>query len=214
MAQRINAAERSARVFETVSTMFPQARCELRHRNDYELLVAIALSAQTTDEAVNRATPALFAAFPTVAALSVASQEAVESTIQTIGLFRNKAKHLIAMAKLLMTEFKGVIPAQQDALERLPGVGHKTANVFLAVWHHLPRIAVDTHVERVAKRLGLAKEDATVAQVEAALKRRYRQAVWIDLHHRLLFFGRYHCTAKIPKCRVCPLLDICKKPLL
>jgi endonuclease-3 len=214
MAQRISRADRGKRVFETISMMFPQARCELNHKSDYELLCAIALSAQTTDEAVNRATPALFAAFPDVIALSEAALEAVESTIRTIGLFRNKAKHLIAMAKMIRTEYGGIIPADQDLLERLPGVGHKTANVFLAVWHRLARVAVDTHVERVAKRLGLAKEDATVSQVEDALKRLYPQEVWIDLHHRLLFFGRYHCTAKAPKCQTCPLLDICKKPLL
>lgn len=214
MAQRITQKERYARVHETVSAMFPQAHCELNHRNDFELLVAIALSAQTTDEAVNRATPQLFAAFPNVAALAEASQEAVESTIRTIGLYRNKAKHLIAMAKMIVTDFGGSIPADQAALETLPGVGHKTANVFLAVWHHVPRIAVDTHVERVAKRLGLAKDDATVLQVEESLKRGYPQKDWIDLHHRLLFFGRYHCTAKSPKCVACPLLDICKKPLL
>lgn len=214
MAQRISQKERVARVYETVSTMFPQAHCELNHQNDYELLAAIALSAQTTDEAVNRATPKLFAAFPTVAALAEASQDDVESAIRTIGLYRNKAKHLIAMAMMIVTEYGGSIPADQAALERLPGVGHKTANVFLAVWHHVPRIAVDTHVERVAKRLGLAKDDATVLQVEESLKRHYPQKDWIDLHHRLLFFGRYHCTAKTPKCMACPLLDICKKPLL
>lgn len=214
MAERISPKERARRVYETVSAMFPQASCELVHQSDYELLVAIALSAQTTDQAVNRVTPALFAAFPTIADLAAASVEAVEDRIRTIGLYRNKAKHLVAMAKMVNSEFGGTIPADQAGLERLPGVGHKTANVFLAVWHRLPRIAVDTHVERVAKRLGLAGEQASVREVEESLKKRYPETEWIDLHHRLLFFGRYHCTAKAPKCGACPLLDICKKPLL
>jgi len=214
MAERISPKERARRVYETVSAMFPQASCELVHRSDYELLVAIALSAQTTDQAVNRATPALFEAFPSIADLAEATQEDVEAHIRTIGLYRNKTKHLIAMAKMVMAEHAGTIPAEQTALERLPGVGHKTANVFLAVWHHLPRIAVDTHVERVAKRLGLAIEQASVREVEDSLKKRFPESAWIDLHHRLLFFGRYHCTAKAPKCGECPLLNICKKPLL
>jgi endonuclease-3 len=214
MAERIGPKQRAARVFETVSAMFPQAQCELRHQNDYELLCAIALSAQTTDDAVNRVTPALFTAFPSIAALANASASDVETHIRTIGLYRNKAKHLIAMAKMVEEEYGGTIPVNQADLERLPGVGHKTANVFLAVWHHVPRIAVDTHVERVAKRLGLASEQATVRDVEESLKKRFAEADWIDLHHRLLFFGRYHCTAKAPTCGACPLLDICKKPLL
>lgn len=213
MAQRVTIRERSKRVYDAVSAMYPQAHCELIHRSDFELLCAIALSAQTTDEAVNRATPRLFAQFPTPDAMADALEEDIADCIRTIGLFRNKAKHLKAMSRMIVMEFGGIIPADQAKLELLPGVGRKTANVFLAVWHHVPRIAVDTHVERVAKRLGLCKEEDTVLQVEESLKRRYPSSEWIDLHHRLLFFGRYHCTAKTPKCAVCPLRDICKKPL-
>jgi endonuclease-3 len=195
-----------------VKTMFPDARCELDYRNELELLVAIMLSAQTTDLAVNRVTPALFKAFPTLESYRDAELSAIESSIHHLGLFRNKALHLQSMSQTVLNTFNGQIPSNLEDLESLPGVGRKTANVFLAVWHKVPRIAVDTHVERVAKRLGLVEASATPLQVEKVLMTLFPEDEWIDLHHRILFFGRYHCTAKKPSCLACSFLHICEKP--
>jgi endonuclease III len=214
MAQRLSISERALRVQKEIARLYPNAHCELIHSTDLELLIAIALSAQTTDESVNKTTAVLFRKYPTLEAYLAASEEELADTIRHLGLYRNKAKHLKAMTSMLKETYDGRVPATQAELESLPGVGRKTANVFLAVWHHIPRIAVDTHVERVSKRLGLVKEDATVVEVETTLMRRYPKEDWIALHHQLLFFGRYFCTSKRPNCQQCPLLEICLKPLV
>ncbi|MCK7487201.1 MAG: endonuclease III [Bacillus subtilis] len=213
MAQRISIAQRCVRVQTEVARLYPDAHCELNFKSDLELLIAIALSAQTTDESVNKTTATLFPKYPTLNHYLAASEDELAEAIRHLGLYRNKAKHLKAMTTQLAEVFGGRVPATQAELESLPGVGRKTANVFLAVWHHIPRIAVDTHVERVSKRLGLVKEDASVTVVETTLMRRFPKTDWIALHHQLLFFGRYFCTAKRPNCLQCPLRDICLKPL-
>ena len=179
-------------ILDIIEEMFPHADCELVHSNAYELLVAVILSAQTTDVSVNKVTPALFDKFPTVDALALASVEEVETFIKSIGLYRNKAKNIINMAKSVVSEHGGTIPNTMEELVKLDGVGRKTANVILSEWYKIPALAVDTHVERVSKRLGLVKKSATVLEVELTLKKKIKKERWRKTHHLLIFFGRYH----------------------
>ena len=197
-------------ILDIIEEMFPHADCELVHSNAYELLVAVILSAQTTDVSVNKVTPALFEKFPTVDALALASVEEVESFIKSIGLYRNKAKNIINMAKSVVSEHGGTIPNTMEELVKLDGVGRKTANVILSEWYKIPALAVDTHVERVSKRLGLVKKSATVLEVELTLKKKIKKERWRKTHHLLIFFGRYHCKAMKPNCKECPLFEQCK----
>ena len=206
--------EHAMHLYETIRDMYPDARCELTYRREHELLFAVMLSAQTTDEAVNKVTPGLFRAYPTVEDFARADPRDVENHLRHLGLFRNKAKNIIKTAKMIIEDYDKIIPDSQKELERLPGVGRKTANVFLAEWHHKPRIAVDTHVARVSKRLGLASQKDNPARIEAKLKGFYPEDIWIDLHHKMIFFGRYFCTARTPDCQHCPLLDVCEHPVL
>jgi endonuclease-3 len=196
-----------------ITKLFPDARCELNYSSELELLFAILLSAQTTDVSVNKSTPALFAKYKTIDDFANANLEDLEKTIRFIGLYKNKAKFLKQTATMLRDRFQGNIPVDQKALETLPGVGRKTANVFLAEWHHIPKIAVDTHVARVSIRLGFALEKSSPETIEKRLMAAYDKEVWIDLHHKFVIFGRYFCKAKKPKCGECPLLHVCKKPL-
>lgn len=196
-------------IIDVLETMFPDAKAELDYKNTYELLVAVILSAQTTDIAVNKVTPALFKAYPSTKHLAKANLKDVENYIKTIGLFRNKSKHIVNMAKMVETEFNGAIPNNRKDLENLPGVGRKTANVVLANAFGIPTLAVDTHVHRVSKRLGLVGKEANVFETEKALYRLFPENKWIKLHHQLIFFGRYQCLAKRPKCGTCPLFDVC-----
>lgn len=197
-------------ILDIIETMFPNADCELVHRNAYELLVAVVLSAQTTDVAVNKVTPALFEKFPTVNDMALAIPKEIEPYIQSIGLYRNKAKNLVSLAKSLVESYDGIVPNTMEELVKLDGVGRKTANVILSEWYKIPALAVDTHVERVSKRLGLVKKDATVLEVELTLKKKIKKERWRKTHHLLIFFGRYHCKALKPDCNHCPLFDVCK----
>jgi len=201
-----------ALILDEITKLFPDARCELNYQTDLQLLIAIMLSAQTTDVSVNNVTPDLFTKFPTLEALKDAPIEDIEMTLHHLGLYKNKSKNLKAMAIKLSTEFQGIIPADQLGLESLPGVGRKTANVFLSEWHKIPRIAVDTHVHRVSVRLGMADEFDNPEKVEKKLMKLYPEHQWIELHHKLIFFGRYFCRAVNPDCTHCPLLSVCKKP--
>lgn len=201
-------------ILDTVEAIFPQAQCELNHRNTFELLVAVVLSAQTTDVSVNKVTPALFSRWPDAKALMNANLADVEETIKSIGLYRNKAKHIIALSKALVEDFHDQVPYDLKALQSLPGVGRKTANVVRSVAFDIPSFAVDTHVERVSKRLGLAKVEDSVGQVEEALKDQVDQSRWNQGHHDLIFFGRYFCTAKKPKCEQCPFQAFCQRDKL
>ena len=191
--------------------MFPDARCVLNHSNNLELLVAVMLSAQTTDESVNKLTSHLFQKYKTVDDYANASLSELESDLHSIGLYRNKAKNIKAMAVALQARFNGVVPASHDALISLPGVGRKTANVVMAEGFGYPAIAVDTHVERISKRLGFAKPEDTVLTVEKKLMKTIRKNRWIKTHHQMIFFGRYHCKAMSPHCKECPLVDLCKE---
>ena len=199
------------RILNTFDEMFPDARCVLNHSNNLELLVAVMLSAQTTDESVNKLTSHLFQKYKTVDDYANASLSELESDLHSIGLYRNKAKNIKAMAVALQTRFNGVVPASHDALISLPGVGRKTANVVMAEGFGYPAIAVDTHVERISKRLGFAKPEDTVLTVEKKLMKTIPKNRWIKTHHQMIFFGRYHCKAMLPHCKECPLVDLCKE---
>ncbi len=199
-------------ILSTLSDMFPNAECELIHSNGFELLIAVMLSAQTTDKSVNLLTDSLFKKYKTPTDYINVELSVLQSDLRRIGLYKNKAKNLKLMCEKLLNEFDGTIPTSQEKLESLPGVGRKTANVVLSVWFKVPRIAVDTHVERVSKRLKLAYKKDTVKKVEEKLMRKIPKDKWSDTHHKMIFFGRYHCTARNPKCSECTLKDICRYP--
>lgn len=201
-------------ILKEITNLYPNASIELNYDQKHELLIAIMLSAQTTDKAVNKITEKLFNDFKTLEAYANADLSVLESYIKTIGLYRNKAKNLKNLAKKIMDKYGGKVPDTQKELEDLPGVGRKTANVFLAEYHQIPRIAVDTHVSRVSIRLGLAKIGDSPLQVEKKLMKIYDQDQWIILHHKFIHFGRYFCKARNPKCKECPLLSICKMPMI
>lgn len=201
-------------ILDQITLLFPNAKCELIHETPFQLVVAVALSAQTTDVSVNKVTPALFRAYPDAYALANANIVDVEQYIRNIGLYRNKAKNIVECAKMIVHDFNGVVPSTMNQLTKLPGVGRKTANVVMSVAFDIPAIAVDTHVERVSKRLGLAKVSDSVLEVETKLKRKIDRERWNHAHHLFIFFGRYFCTARNPKCQDCPFLSFCKKEKL
>jgi endonuclease-3 len=200
-------------ILSTLNDMYPDAHVELTHQSHFQLLVAVVLSAQTTDKGVNKVTPKLFEVFPDANALSKASIQDVIPLIKTIGLYQNKAKNIILLSRQLMTLYEGIVPSDRASLEALPGVGRKTANVVLSNAFNIPAFAVDTHVERVSKRLRLARKNDSVLVVEQKLMKKIPKKHWTKLHHQLIFFGRYHCTAKQPNCNDCPLFDMCVYPL-
>jgi len=187
---------------------YPDARCALDHADPFQLVVATILSAQCTDARVNLTTPALFARFPDAASLAEAPVAELEALIRSTGFYHNKAKNLIGLGQALMTRHGGVVPSNPAALGALPGVGQKTANVVLANAFGVPALAVDTHIFRVARRLGLSKA-TTPEKVEADLCRRFPREDWIELHHQLIFHGRRTCDARRPDCGACALLDLC-----
>ena len=199
------------RTLDTIAEMFPDAHCELEHSNPFELTIAVLLSAQCTDETVNRVTRDLFRKYRRPEDYLAVPLEELERDIRQIGLYRNKAKHIRALCRMLIEEYGGEVPASHEDLMRLPGIGRKSANVIVSNAFGVPAIAVDTHVERVSKRLGLADERDTVLEVEKKLMRRVPKEEWSITHHRLIFFGRYHCKAQRPKCESCPLIDLCKE---
>lgn len=203
--------ERTQKVLAIMYEMFPNAKCELNYETPFQLLIAVILSAQTTDVSVNKATPQLFARFPDAYHLANAPIEEVIACIRSIGLYRNKAKNIKACAQLLYEKYDGEVPQTREELIALPGVGRKTANVVLGEAFHVPALAVDTHVERVSKRLAIVKSEATVSEVEETLMKKIPKNKWVQAHHTLIFFGRYHCTAKNPKCDQCPVLQYCKE---
>jgi endonuclease-3 len=187
---------------------YPDARCALEHEDPFQLVVATILSAQCTDARVNLVTPALFARYPNPAALAQARTEELEDLIHSTGFFRNKAKNLIGLGQALVTRHGGAVPSDPEALSALPGVGQKTANVVLANAFGVPALAVDTHIFRVARRLGLS-EGSTPEKVEADLCKRFPKDLWIPLHHQLIWHGRRVCDARRPQCEACTLRDLC-----
>ena len=196
-------------VFRRFHAANPEPRGELDYVNAYTLLVAVVLSAQATDTGVNRATEPLFAKVQTPAAMLDLGEEALIEHIRTIGLFRNKAKNVLALSRILVAEHGGEVPSEREALEHLPGVGRKTANVVLNIWFGEPTIAVDTHIFRVANRTGLApgKNPAKVEEgLLARVPKRYRQ----HAHHWLILHGRYICKARKPLCNECDIATLCR----
>lgn len=201
---------RALRILDALVERFPDARCELDHDSPWQLLVAVVLSAQATDVSVNKVTPALFAAFSSVQHFAIAHAADVEPLIQSIGLFRNKAKNIVGAARQIVAEHGGTVPAERVALEALPGVGAKSAAVLIANCFGVPAIAVDTHVGRVARRLGLTVHtdpDKVETQLTALLPR----ARLLQAHHTLIFQGRRICDARKPRCSECPVAKECKK---
>lgn len=204
---------RKARVracYEQLVRAHPDAHCELDHRSPFELVCATALSAQSTDVQVNRVTPALFECYPTPAALAEAPQEAVEACINRLGMFRQKAKNLIGLARALVEKHQGQVPADLDALVALPGVGRKTANVVLGVAFQAPvGVVVDTHVQRITQRLGWT-EHSDVLKIERDLMTLLPRREWDRVSHTLIFHGRRICDARKPACSTCPVNRRCE----
>ncbi|MGJ7034712.1 endonuclease III [Anoxybacillus eryuanensis] len=194
-----------------IANMFPNAHCELIHRNPFELLIAVVLSAQCTDALVNKVTRQLFEKYKTPEDYVSVSLEELQQDIRSIGLYRNKAKNIQQLCRILIEQYNGEVPKSRDELMKLPGVGRKTANVVISVAFGIPAIAVDTHVERVSKRLGICRWKDSVLEVEETLMKKIPKEEWSVTHHRLIFFGRYHCKAQSPKCGVCPLLHLCRE---
>lgn len=203
--------KRTRHILDTIAELFPDAHCELHHANPFELTIAVLLSAQCTDETVNKVTADLFRKYRSPHDYLSVPLEELEQDIRRIGLFRNKAKNIQSLCRMLLDKHGGQVPEKHEELVELPGVGRKTANVVVSNAFGVPAIAVDTHVERVSKRLGLAAEDDTVLQVEQKLMKQVPRDEWTQTHHRLIFFGRYHCKAQNPACDVCPLLNECKE---
>ncbi len=199
---------RARGILEALKGAYPGARTELRHENPYQLLVATVLSAQATDKSVNEATPALFARFPDLRALAQATPEEVEPFIRRIGLYRTKAKNLVALARKVLEVHGGEIPKDKEALMALPGVGWKTATVFLGAAYGVPGIGVDTHVARVSRRLGLSQAK-TPQGIARDLEALFPREEWVFLHHALVLHGRYTCTARRPRCGACVLAPFC-----
>jgi endonuclease III len=196
---------------DVMGEMFPDAHCELNHENPFELVIAVALSAQCTDALVNKVTKNLFQKYKTPEDYLAVSLEELQNDIRSIGLFRNKAKNIHKLCRLLIDEYDGIVPHDRDELTKLPGVGRKTANVVVSVAYDVPAIAVDTHVERVSKRLGFCRWKDSVLEVEKTLMKKVPEDEWSVTHHRMIFFGRYHCKAQNPQCEICPLLDLCRE---
>ncbi|HLR21326.1 MAG TPA: endonuclease III [Tissierellaceae bacterium] len=196
----------STEVLNILSNVYPEPKSELHYKDKFSLLIAVILSAQTTDISVNKVTPALFEAYPTPYELAKADKEDVMELLKTIGLYRNKSKFIIETSKKLIEEFDGEVPGTRKELMTLPGVGRKTANIILVEMFNVPAIAVDTHVSRVAKRLGWADEKDSVLQVEKKLMDIIPEEQWGSAHHQLLLFGRYHSTAR-DKRNVYDILD-------
>lgn len=196
---------------DKIGEMFPDAHCELEHSNPFELVIAVALSAQCTDVLVNKVTKNLFQKYKTPEDYLSVPLEELQNDIRSIGLYRNKGKNIQKLCQMLLDDYNGVVPNTQEELVKLPGVGRKTANVVVSVAYGVPAIAVDTHVERVSKRLALCRWKDSVLEVEKTLMKKIPMDKWSVTHHRLIFFGRYHCKAQNPQCDVCPLLDLCRE---
>lgn len=196
-------------VLDILEKTYPEAECALHHKNVFQLIVAVALSAQTTDKSVNVVTPSLFERYPDAEALAAADVEEVSEYIKRIGMYKTKAKNIVGMAQKLVSDYDGQVPENYDALVSLPGVGRKTANVVLSVGFGHQRIAVDTHVFRVANRIGLVHEK-DVLKTELSLMERIPEERWSRTHHSLIYHGRQCCDARKPKCDDCPINMLCE----
>jgi len=205
----MNKAERYKRFIEYFSKNMPKAASELNYNNTYELIVAVILSAQCTDKRVNMITPTFYKNFPVVEVLANSSVEEVFTYIKSCSYPNSKAEHLVGMAKMLVADYKGIVPSEVDELLNLPGVGRKTANVIASVAFNKPVMAVDTHVFRVAERIGLTTNASTPLETEKQLVKNFPKDKIATAHHWLILHGRYVCVARKPKCNECGLTEIC-----
>ena len=199
------------KLLEYLDYLFPDPKCELIYETDYQLLIAVVLSAQSTDKRVNSVTPIIFSKYKTLEELKNAPLEDLEEIIRPVGSFRKKAQYVKGIATRLVDEFDGKVPVDREVLESFPGVGRKTVNVFLAEFYHYPAIAVDTHVERVSKRLKLAFLKDSVLDVERKLMKKVPKERWAKFHLQMVLFGRYYCKAVKPLCKDCPLKEYCRE---
>lgn len=199
-----------SKILDYLDELYPNPKCELEYTKDYELLIAIVMSAQTTDKRVNMVNKVLFKKYQSVKELSEASLEDIEKIIKPIGTYKKKAVFIKEIATKLINDNIKVIPNDREYLSSFPGVGRKTINVFLSVIYNEPLVAVDTHVNRVSKRLKLAKDGDDVLEVEKKLMKKIPKDKWNKVHHQLVFFGRYKCKSISPLCTDCKLKDICK----
>ena len=206
----MNTAKRKA-IFEVLAKEMPAPTTELIYQNPFELLIAVMLSAQATDKSVNRATPALFAKAPDPKSMLALGEAALAEALKTLNFYRTKARHILATCEILIAQHQGAVPHTQEALEALPGVGRKTANVVLNTAFGEPTIAVDTHIFRLANRAGLAK-GKTPRQVEDILLKTTPKAFKKDAHHWLILHGRYVCKARKPSCAICKISSLCEYP--
>ena len=197
-------------IIEGLDILFPDARCELEYTKDYELLIATVLSAQCTDKRVNEVTKVLFNKYD-IYSLKDAPLKDIERIIRPCGSYTKKAIYIKNIAIKLVNDYNGKVPNNREYLESLPGVGRKTSNVVLSNIFNVPTIAVDTHVTRVSKRLGLAKDDDNVTIIENKLMKKFPKERWSRLHHQLVLFGRYKCKALKPDCKNCPFISFCKE---
>lgn len=196
---------------DEMERMFPDAQCELNHQNPFELVIAVLLSAQCTDALVNKVTADLFKKYKTPEDYLAVPLMELERDIKSIGLYRNKAKNIRKLCQMLIDDYGGEVPRSKTELMKLAGVGRKTANVVASVAFNEPAIAVDTHVERVSKRLAFCRWKDSVLEVEETLMKKVPKEEWSATHHRMIFFGRYHCKARNPNCPECPLLEVCRE---
>lgn len=201
--------KKTLEALELMKEMYPDAEGELKAETPFQYLVAVMLSAQATDASVNKATPNLFEAYPTPHALAQADEADIRDLIRTIGLYKTKAKNIKKTAHEIDTTYQGQVPTTIKELMKLPGVGQKTANVVAGDLFNVPAIAVDTHVERISKRLRICKKSATLQEVETELMKKIPKEEWVLAHHTMILFGRYHCVARSPKCTTCPLIELC-----
>ena len=203
--------KKALEMIDVIADMFPDAECELKHDNAFELTIAVLLSAQCTDNLVNKVTRSLFKKYKTPEDYVKVDIEELQEDIRSIGLYRNKSKNIKKLCESLLEKFDGEVPHTHKELESLAGVGRKTANVVMSVAFGEPSLAVDTHVERVSKRLGINRWKDNVTQVEDRLCSIIPKERWSKSHHQLIFFGRYHCISRKPKCEICPLLEDCRE---
>ncbi len=192
-----------------VDSLFPNAKCELFYNKDYELAIAVMLSAQTTDKAVNAVTYTLFKDFPTLEALENAPIEEIENRIKRLGLYKNKAANIKGIVHKIITVFNGELPSDKNLLQTLPGIGNKSAGVIRIEVFKIPDLPVDTHIIRISNRLGIANSKDEPIDIERKLKKLIPESHWIKTHHQLIHFGRYFCSARSPKCEQCQLRNIC-----
>lgn len=202
---------KSKLIREYLDELFPNPKCELNYNNDYELLIAICLSAQTTDKRVNEVTKVLFEKYPKLEDIKNADVKDLEQIIRPLGSFHKKSCYVKELSTIIVDKYSSVVPTARTDLESLPGVGRKTVNVFLGEFYNYPAIAVDTHVERVSKRLRIAKKDSKVKEVEEKLMKFYPKKEWAKRHLQMVLFGRYYCKAIKPSCENCKLKEYCKE---